>query len=99
MESWAGPGNEATVVSCESTSAVARAARLVLSFVLGLLSLCSFCSAFSAARRTLVKFDFMFPFLHRLQFICAQGKPGNEASILGLRQEFHVLKVTNAAKA
>ena len=63
---------------------------LVLSFVLGLLSLCSFCSAVSAARHALIKFDSMFPFLHRLQFICAQGKPENEASIL---------KVTNAAKA
>ena len=49
-ENWAGPGNEAAVVSRETTSAAARVARLALSFVLGLLSLCSFCSAVSATR-------------------------------------------------
>lgn len=50
MESWAGPRDKATVLSCEATSAAARAPRLALYFVLGL---CSFCYAVSATRHTL----------------------------------------------
>ena len=53
-----GPGNEATR---ETTSAAARVARLAFSFVLGLLSLCSFYSAVSTAWSA-VTLDFTFLF-------------------------------------
>ena len=47
MESWAGPRDKATVLSCETTSAAARAAHLALYFVLGL------CYTVSATQHTL----------------------------------------------
>ena len=51
-ECWAGPGNEAMLVSRNNLSS-AQAACLAFSFVLGLLSLCSFCSAVVLSRSIL----------------------------------------------
>ena len=50
---WVGSGNEAVLVSQDYLS-TARAARLAFSFVLDVLSLCSFCSVVSTARQAVM---------------------------------------------
>jgi len=74
----AGPRDKATVLSCETISAAARAARaarLALYFVLGL---CSFCYAVSATRHTLSRSILRFLVVSR---VCCSSLQEHDGSI------------------